>query len=89
MDGMDSEPMWHLDLPQFKSATGGANLTRLNHDVQQLLVTLLFLEGITAEHGVATKQNGLFWPDSFGEASSGERFVGGGYGETSKRKGLS
>jgi hypothetical protein len=28
----------------------------LNHHVQQLLVTLLFLRGITDEHGVATKQ---------------------------------
>ena len=59
---MDSEPIWHLDLPQFKSAAGGANLTRLNHDVQQLLVRVLFLGGITADHGVATKQNGLFGP---------------------------
>ena len=72
-----------------KSAAGGANLTRLNHDVQQLLVTLLFLGGITADCSVATKQNGAFWPETFGEASSGKRLVGEGYGETSKRKGSS
>jgi hypothetical protein len=38
------------------------NLTRLNHDVQQLLVRVIFLGGITADQCVATKQNGLFGP---------------------------
>jgi hypothetical protein len=45
-----------LHLPQrLRSAAYGANVTRLNHRVQQLLVALLFLGGITDEHGVATK----------------------------------
>jgi len=53
---MDSEPTCHLHLPQhLKSAACGANLTGLNDAVQQLLVTLLFLGGITGEYGVATK----------------------------------
>src|ERR1035438_5654251 len=39
------------------SAACGANVTRLNQDVQQLLVTLLFLGGITTKQVVATKQS--------------------------------
>ena len=55
-NGLDSEPTWHLHLPQyFRSAACGANVTGLNDAVQQLLVTLLFLGGITDEHDVATK----------------------------------
>jgi len=55
-DEMDSGPTCHLYLPQhFKSAAYGANVTWLNRDVQQLLVRVIFLGGITAEHGVATK----------------------------------
>src|SRR5208282_543973 len=50
-DGMSSRPTGHLHLPQhLKSAACGANVTLLNQHVQQLLVTLLFLAGITDEH---------------------------------------
>ena len=49
-------PTGHLHLPQhFKSAACGANVTLLKQHVQQLLVTLLFLGGITDEHGVASR----------------------------------
>jgi hypothetical protein len=45
-----------LHLPQYiNSAACGANVNWLNHRVQQLLVALLFLPGITDDHGVTTK----------------------------------
>src|SRR5882757_3787216 len=88
VDGMDSEPTWHLDLPRLKLAARGANLIRLNQDVQQLLVTLLFLGGLTADHGLATKQNGLFGRRVWMEASTGKRSVCEGCGQNIKRKGI-
>jgi len=69
-------------------AAGGANLIRLNQDVQQLLVTLLFLGGLTADHGLATKRNGLFGRRVWVEPYSGKRSVGEGCGENNKCKGL-
>jgi hypothetical protein len=60
-----------LHLPQhLKSAARGANVPLLNHDVQQLFVTLLFLGGITGEHGVATKEIAVRGPDAFGKEFS-------------------
>src|SRR5580698_616190 len=45
-----------------KSAACGANVTLLKQHVQQLLVTLLFLGGITDEHGVASTKIGASGP---------------------------
>src|SRR5271170_6846791 len=73
-DGINSESTCCLDLPQdLKSAAGGANIPPLHHHVQQLLVTLLFLRGITDELGVADQVDRAARHDSFCVLSAGLR----------------
>jgi hypothetical protein len=86
-DGMDSEPTWHLRLPQhLKSAACGENLTGLNDAVQSLLVTLLFLGGITTQQYVATKQNALLGPTLWAKNVSKKRLLGKGNWDAARVK---
>src|ERR1017187_759903 len=80
--------MVHLQLPQhLKSAACGANVTRLNRDVQQVLVRVIFLGGITAEPWRRDQVNRASRPDSLGKGIFlGKRLVGKCDSDTATRR---